>query len=362
MKTATRLPRAAVALAAALALAAASCGGSEEPQQPAGAVTVVFVPKLTGNAFFEAANKGAQEYAARHGFRVDYQGSPNALVAEQTAVIERAIEGKPNAISVSSLDSTALDAVLKKARSRGIKVTTWDSDVSGDARSIMISQGTPGQLGRMLVEMSAKSLEKRGRNPASDAIRYAWHYSQPDVADQNSWRQAGEEYISTAFPNWVNVRPENYYSGQDPERALAVGREILEADPDIDLIICNDSTSLPGQAEALKALGKTARDVTVTGFASPNAMRAYAKEGVIDRWGLWDCQLQGALACYISYYLASGHTLNVGQMVDVPEIGLLEVMPNTVLDPQAYTAPDSGVVLLPRRTEFTVENVDEYDF
>jgi AI-2 transport system substrate-binding protein len=91
-------------------------------------------------------------------------------------------------------------------------------------------------------------------------------------------------------------------------------------------------------------------------------MREYAKEGIIDRWGLWDCQIQAALACYISFYLASGNQLNVGQMVDVPEIGLVEVMPNTVLDSDAYTAPDSGVILLPRRVEFTAENVDEYNF
>jgi AI-2 transport system substrate-binding protein len=354
------------ALAAVIAVTAwlpGGCGDSKDtPPAPAGGITVVFVPKLTGNAFFEAANKGAQEYAARNGFKVDYRGSPKAEVAEQVAVIESAIESKPGAISVSSLDATALDAVLKKARSRGIKVTTWDSDVSGDARSVMVSQGTPSQLGRMLVEMSAKALEKRGVNPAASPVKYAWHYSQAEVSDQNSWRAFGEEYIRSAFPNWENVKPDNYYSFQNPDRALEVGLEILKEHPDIDLIICNDSTSLPGQAEALKSLGKGAGDVTVTGFASPTAMRGYAKAGTIDRWGLWDCQLQGALACYVSYYLASGKTLDVGQVVDVPEIGLLEVMPNTVLDPSAYTARDSGVVLLPRRTEFTAENVDEYDF
>ncbi|MDR1312327.1 MAG: substrate-binding domain-containing protein [Deltaproteobacteria bacterium] len=348
--------------AAALAFLLAACGGETGTDQLPREMTVVFVPKITGNAFFEAANRGAQEFAERNGFKVSYMGSPNAQLADQTEVLERAIESSPDAISVSSLDATALDGILKRARDKGISVTTWDSDVSGDARSIMVSQGTPAQLGRMLVEMSAKGLEKRGRNPATDAIKYVWHYSRPEVTDQNSWRAFGEEYIKSAFPNWVNLRPENYYSGQDPEKALAVGIEIMESHPDIDLVICNDSTSLPGQAEAMKTLGKGANDLTVTGFASPNAMREYAKIGVVDRWGLWDVKLQGALACYISFYLASGNGLVVGQMVDVPEIGLIEVMPNTVLDPAAYTANDSGVVLLPRRTEFTAENVDDYDF
>jgi AI-2 transport system substrate-binding protein len=337
-------------------------GGPEGATQAAKDISVVFIPKITGNAFFESANKGAQEYASRHGFKVEYLGAPEASVELQSAVVEKAIAQKAQAISISSLDRTALDDVLKKALAAGVKVTTWDSDVSGDARLIMVSQGTPSQLGRMLVEMGAKSLTKRGRKPTSDKIKYAWHYSQASVADQNSWREAGEDYIKTAFPNWENVNPENYYSEQNPEKALAVGRQILEEHPDIDLVICNDSTSLPGQAQALKDMGKNAKDISVTGFASPNAMKDFCREGIIDRWGLWDCQIQGAMACYISWYLASGNQLNVGQKVDIPEIGILEVMPNTVLDPSMYTSPDSGVVLLPQRTEFTLENMDEYDF
>ncbi|MDR2353835.1 MAG: substrate-binding domain-containing protein [Deltaproteobacteria bacterium] len=347
-------------------LAPLSCSSqdSNNPQTSSknSEITVIFIPKITGNAFFEAASVGAKEYASRHGFQVDYQGYPEADVSKQIEIIERAIANKATAISVSSLDAKALDPVLMKALKAGIKVTTWDSDVSGNARLIMISQGTPSQLGKMLVEMAVKSLDKRGKNPASDPIRYAWHYSQASVADQNSWRVAGEEYIHDVYPNWINVNPENFYSMQDPARALSVGKEIISAHPDIDVIICNDSTSLPGQAQALQELGLGANDVTVTGFSPPNAMREYAKAGIIDRWGLWDCQIQGALACYIAYYLASGNQLNVGQMVDVPEIGLIEVMPNTVLDPGAYTAPNSGVVLLPRRTEFTAENVDDYNF
>ncbi|MDR2350568.1 MAG: substrate-binding domain-containing protein [Deltaproteobacteria bacterium] len=340
-----------------------SCrGGGERPVEPADGITVVFVPKVTGNSFFEVANQGAQEYGARHGFKVDYRGSPVAEVAEQRKIVEDAIKNKIRALSISSLDSTALNEVLKRAKNAGMKITTWDSDVAGDSRYIMISQGTPAQLGRMLVEMGAKSLEKRGKHPVTNPIKYAWHYSQAMVADQNSWRDAGEEYIKTNYPNWENVHPDNYYSFQDPEKALEVGRQILAENPDIDLIILNDSTSLPAQAKVLKELGKTSEDLTITGFSPPNAMREYAKEGIIDRWGLWDCKVQGALATYISYYLASGNQLNVGQMIDIPDVGLVEIMPNTVLDPDAYTAPDSGVILLPKRTEFTLENVDDYDF
>jgi AI-2 transport system substrate-binding protein len=338
----------------------AACANGEKNSKKQD-ITVVFVPKVTGNAFFESANRGAQSYAEKHGFAVDYRGSPAAEVRNQIDIVEQAIAEKAGAICVSSLDATALDPVLKKAMAAGITVTTWDSDVSGDARAIMVSQGTPEQLGHMLVEMGAKSLASRGRSTA-DLIRYVWHYSQASVTDQNSWQATGEQYILATYPKWINVAPENYYSEQNFEKAVNVGEEILTAHPGIDLIICNDSTSLPGQAQAAKNLGLSSADITITGFASPIGIREYCREGIVERWGLWDCGIQGAIGCYMAYYLASGNSLRVGDRIDIPDIGLLEVMPNTVLDPDAYTAPDSGVVLLPNRLEFTVKNMDAYDF
>ena len=347
-------------LIALLSIFLFGCDGSNSNAE--NSITIVFVPKLTGNAFFEAANDGAQAYAEKHGFKVEYKGSPEANVAAQIDIIKDAINRKVDGISVSSLDASALDPVMKEAMAAGIKVTTWDSDVSGDARTVMVSQGTPDQLGQMLVEMGAKSLISRGKNPSSDEIKYVWHYSQASVTDQNSWREAGEKYIGVTYPNWKNVAPDNYYSGQDAAKALEIGKTILKDHPDIDLIICNDSTALPGQAQALQEMEKTAADITITGFASPNAVKDYCKAGIVERWGLWDCQIQGAMGCFMAYYLASGNSLQVGDSVDVPEIGVVEVMPNTVLDPSAYTAPNSGVVLLPNRTEFTIQNVDQYNF
>ena len=226
----------------------------------------------------------------------------------------------------------------------------------------MVSQGTPEQLGQMLVDMLAESLKERGKDVEKDAIKYCWHYSQATVTDQNSWNVAGEKYRQEKYPNWVNVAPENYYSNQDAEKAITVGESVLTAHPDIDGIICNDSTALPGQAQAAQNLGLDATKVSITGFASPNSMKEYCRAGILTRWGLWDCKIQGAIGCYLAAYIASGNELKVGSKVDIPEIGTVEVMPNTVLDPEAYTADDSGVVLLPERAVFTKDNMDNYDF
>lgn len=325
--------------------------------------TVAFIPKLTGNAFFESANTGAQNYSKGWGFTVDYQGSPNAAVADQVNVINNAVASGADAICVSSVDATGLDAALTEAKDAGVTVVTWDSDVSDTARTLMVSQGTPDILGKMLVDMGADALTNRGKDVKADTIKYVWHYSQATVADQNSWQVAGEAYIKENFPNWENVAPDNYYSEQDAEKAVSIGASILEAHSDIDLIICNDSTALPGQCKAAQNKGLTKDDVTITGFASPMSIKDYCDAGVIEQWGLWDCGVQGAIGCYLAAYLAAGNEVHVGDKINIPEIGEVEVMPNDCLVEGATTADvNNGVVLLPERTVFNKDNMNDYNF
>ncbi|ETP71730.1 ABC-type sugar transport system, periplasmic component [Lachnospiraceae bacterium JC7] len=326
-------------------------------------LTIAFVPKLTGNAFFESANKGAQEYAKKWGITVNYTGSPNAAVADEVQVVNQAAASGADGICLSSVDATGLDDALKSAMDAGVTVGTWDSDVSTDARTIMVSQGTPEILGKMLVDMGADELTKRGKDISKDAIKYCWHYSNATVTDQNSWQVAGEKYIKETYPNWENVAPDNYYSEQDAEKAVSIGASVLQAHSDVDLIICNDSTALPGQAKAAQNAGLTKNDVSITGFASPQSMKEYAEADILEEWGLWDCGLQGAMGCYLTAYVAAGNEVHVGDKINIPEIGEVELLANDSIAEGATTGDvNNGVVLLPERLVFTKENVNDYDF
>ena len=332
-----------------------------EGKSPVDGMTVAFIPKVSGNSFFEAANDGAQKYAKEWGLTVDYIGAPTADVTTQLELIQQAIDKGVDAICISSVDATGLDEKLQEAQDAGIYVSTWDSDVSPNARALMVSQGTADVLGPMLVEMAVDSLKERGVD-VNGEVKYVWHFSNPPVSDQNSWYVAGDAYIKEKYPTWVAVH-DPYYSNQDPAQSVSVGESILDAYADVDAIICNDSTALPGQCKAAENKGLTAKDITITGFCTPSGMTSYLENGICTRWGLWDCGIQGAMGCYLAAYISAGNTVKVGDKIDIPSIGTVEVLANDALVAgQETAAENNGVVLLPERVVFTAENVADYNF
>jgi len=361
------------ACASAGMLVLAGCGGSTgnapdssgDDNAGAGEVagkTVAFIPKVTGNAFFESANDGAQSHSREWGFSVDYIGDATASVSAQVSVINQAVANGVDAICISTVDANGVSDALGKATDAGIVVTTWDSDAKPEDRTLMVSQGTPEILGQMLIDLSIAGLKERGIDAEKDEVGYVWHYSQATVTDQNSWQVAAEKVIKEQYPNWTNVH-ENYYSNQDAEQAITIGEAILDAYPDIDLIICNDSTALPGQLQAAENKGYDAQRITITGFASPQSIKSYCEHGTIFNWGLWDCAVQGAMGCYVAAYLAAGNKVKVGDTISIPGIGEVAVEPNDSIAEGAVTAEENnGVVLLPERLVFTKENMNDYSF
>ena len=358
------------AVSAGLALAGCNNGGGEKKEETkksegGGDVkgkTVAFIPKVTGNAFFESANKGAQDKSKEWGFTVDYIGDATASVSAQVSVINQAVANGVDAISISTVDAKGVSDALKKATASGIVVTTWDSDANPEDRTLMVSQGTPEILGQMLVDMGVAGLKERGKDPEKDEITYVWHYSQATVTDQNSWQVAAQKIIKEKYPKWKNVH-ENYYSNQDAEQAITIGEAILDAYPEIDLIICNDSTALPGQLQAAANKGYDAKKITITGFASPQSIKSYCEHGTIYNWGLWDCAVQGAMGCYVAAFLAAGNEVKVGDTISIPSIGDVKVEPNDSIAEGAKTGDkNNGVVLLPERLVFTKENMNNYSF
>ena len=65
--------------------------------------------------------------------------------------------------------------------------------------------------------------------------------------------------------------------------------------------------------------------------------------------------------CRSQGYAIEGEELNVGDKFEVEGFGELEVQPNSVQG-YDYEADGNGIIVMPERTVFTADNIDDYDF
>ena len=320
----------------AVAAARSTPSGSSTPTTPARQLTIAMMPKSKGNAYFIACQQGAEEAAKELGDKLLWDGPTDPDPAKQNEIVETWITRGVDAIAVSVENRQGLSTVLRKARQAGIKVITWDADADPDARDFFVNQATPQGIGYALMDNAARVLGGKGD--------FAIITASLTAANQNEWMKYIEERRVAKYPDihMVTLRP----CDDLQTKAFDEANTILNAHPDVKLIMAISSPAVPGAAEAVKQAGRT--DVKVIGLGLPNENKKYIHEGVTDSIVLWNTVDLGYLAVYAADATANGSLKPGATSVTAGRLGKMEVKGDNVLLGTPFT--------------FNKDNVDQFNF
>ncbi|MBV8817079.1 MAG: substrate-binding domain-containing protein, partial [Acidobacteriaceae bacterium] len=233
--------------------------------------TVVgMMPKAKGDPYFVSCRQGAEEAAKQTGIELIWDGPTDLDPAKQNEVVEGWITRGVSTVAVSVENRAAISTVLRKARSRGIHVITWDSDAEADARDFFINQATPQGIGYTLMDRAAKLLGAKGE--------FAIITASLTATNQNEWIHFIQQRLNEKYPamKLAVTRP----GEGDRQRAFSETQTILKVYPNVKLIMGIETPAVPGAGEAVKQSGRT--DVKVIGLSLPNICKPYIHSGVVD--------------------------------------------------------------------------------
>ncbi len=306
-------------------------------QPPPAARTVIgMMPKAKGDPYFVSCRKGAEQAASDLNVDLIWDGPTELDPARQNEVVEAWITRKVDVIAVSVENQAAISTVLRKARSRGIKVLTWDADSEADARDFLVNQATPQGIGGTLADEAARLLGGAGE--------FAIVTASLSAANQNEWIKHIRARLASAHPKvrLAVIRP----SDGDRDRAFAETQTILKVYPNVRVVMGIAAPAVPGIAEAVKQSGRS--DVKVTGLSLPNMCKPYVHAGIISSIVLWNTGDLGYLT------VVAGHALHNGLL----EPGATKINAMRLGD----LAIDKDQILLGKPFVFTKENIDRFDF
>jgi rhamnose transport system substrate-binding protein len=347
----------AATLALAVAMVAACSSGSNSTTTTGGGggasaaggagglkkgLTVYFIPKDTQNPYEVLADKGGQQALQQLGDKVVVSSGTADTAAAQIPSIQAAIQAHADAIVIAGNDPAALCPSLGQAVAQGIKVISFDSDVTCP-NHLFINQADAKTIGTSEVDLMAKQIGNSGQIAILSAAASA--------TNQNSWIGYMKQEL-TKFPN-IHLAT-TVYGNDDPATSLTVLQGLLSAYPNLKGIISPTTVGVSTAAQYLSTHKDIAAKVALTGLGLPSQMRPYIKDGTVKSFELWNPTDLGYLAGYAAASLASGTSLSAGAKFTAGRLGSY-----TVLPPAAGTG--LSVVLGPP-TVFDSTNIDKFNF
>jgi rhamnose transport system permease protein len=164
------------------------------------------------------------------------------------------------------------------------------------------------------------------------------------AANQIEWRKYIEARRAEQFPNIKMAALRACDDRQD--RAFDEAMTVLNAFPNVKLLMAICSPAVPGAAEAVKQSRRS--DVKVIGLGLPNDNKPYVKAGITQAVILWNTMDLGYLTIHAAKAVKEGRLKPGDTSLQAGRLGRVELAGDNVLLGQPLT--------------FTKDNIDQFDF
>jgi rhamnose transport system substrate-binding protein len=306
-------------------------------------LVVYYIPKDTNNPYEVIADKGGQDAMAELGGKVVVSSGTEDTAQAQIPSIQAAIQAHADAIVIAGNDPKALCPALGQAQAAGIKVVSFDSDVTCP-NHLFINQADTKTIGTSEVDLLAKEIDSKGKIAILSAAATA--------TNQNAWIKYMKEQLAK-YPDMKLVS--TVYGNDDPAQSLTALQGLLTAYPDLRGIISPTTVGISTAAKYLSTHKIPPSKLALTGLGLPSQMKPYVLDGTVPAFELWNPHDLGYLAAYAAAGLASGtYELKEGAHFSGGKLNTYTILP---------AAGDTGlsVVLGPPQV-FDKSNVSDFNF
>jgi ribose transport system substrate-binding protein len=236
---------------------AVGCGPKEEPAESAGeaaapaekeGVKVGMTVQDLSNPTWAGYCQAIEKEVTANGGSINYVAC-ESNASKQINQIENFVASGVDVIIVHPADPAGVEAALKQAREKGVKVLAWDDNLENADLAWLIDNH---KLGYVIGEYAAKWINEKLGGTAEVAIL---NYPQLPILLQRG--NGIKDAITELAPN-ANIVAET--SAINPQEGISKMETIFQSNPNVKVVACIGGGGSVGANESAKAAGKITDD------------------------------------------------------------------------------------------------------
>ncbi|CAN5430865.1 rhamnose ABC transporter substrate-binding protein [soil metagenome] len=282
---------------------------------------IVYIPKNTGNPYFDEVDRGFKDAAKELGADYTTIGPATADSTSQLPIIKDQIQRGVDIIAISVNSEDALDTTLEQARAKGIIVVTVDSDLKDPRhRDAAVLPADFNDIGPGQVELLGKLTDYQGD--------FAILSATSNAPNQNAWIEKMKETLKD--PKYSKMKlVEIVYGNDDAAKSTTECEALLAKYPNLSGIISPTSVGLAAAAPVIQRAGvypggakAVGKGLQLTGLSTPAQLKKFVDQGIVNGFQLWEPYKEGYVAACIGQQIKEGKVKPAADTeVEIPTLG-----------------------------------------